>query len=165
MGRFCPIVGAGNLRFGICGDCGAGLGTAAGLITSGAIDRAIKTQKAKKELKEECDKEFGVIKDGKCVSIPGKLEEAKSKAITKLNKNIDDFTALATKLAKSTDGVLEEVQPIIDKAHNTVGGTLDDINKATEALQGASEALKNATSAGQDAMGIAGALAPFLMML
>ena len=32
---------------------GSGLGTAAGLITSGAIDRAVKTQKAKKELEKE----------------------------------------------------------------------------------------------------------------
>ncbi len=34
---------------------GSGLGTAAGLVSSGAIDRALDTQKAKKELKEECE--------------------------------------------------------------------------------------------------------------
>ena len=40
---------------------GSGLGTATGLITSGAIDRAIKTQKAKKELdKEECHRGGGI---------------------------------------------------------------------------------------------------------
>ena len=34
---------------------GSGLGTAAGAISSGAIDRALDTQKAKKGLKEECE--------------------------------------------------------------------------------------------------------------
>ena len=48
---------------------GAGLGTAAGLVTSGAIDRAVTTQKAKKDFKAECEKAAGgkvKIKDGKC---------------------------------------------------------------------------------------------------
>jgi hypothetical protein len=36
---------------------GSGVGTAAGLISSGAIGRAVETQKAKKELKEEKDKQ------------------------------------------------------------------------------------------------------------
>jgi len=46
---------------------GAGVGTAVGLITSGAIDRALETQHAKKDLKEECEKQGGTVKDGKCV--------------------------------------------------------------------------------------------------
>ena len=47
---------------------GSGLGTAAGLITSGAIDRALETQKAKKELKNECKSQPGMVfKNGKCV--------------------------------------------------------------------------------------------------
>ena len=56
---------------------GAGLGTAAGLVTSGAIDRAVTTQKAKKDFKAECEKVAATsattdekvkvkIKDGKC---------------------------------------------------------------------------------------------------
>ena len=53
---------------------GAGLGTAAGLVTSGAIDRAVTTQKAKKDYKQECEKlcaeqgEKCKLKDGKCVN-------------------------------------------------------------------------------------------------
>ena len=47
---------------------GSGLGTAAGLVASGAIDRALDTQKAKKEYKEECEKTIGKKwKNGKCV--------------------------------------------------------------------------------------------------
>lgn len=46
---------------------GAGVGTAVGLVTSGAIDRALDTQKAKKALKEECKKYEGKVKDGECV--------------------------------------------------------------------------------------------------
>ncbi len=45
---------------------GSGLGTATGLITSGAIDRALETQKAKKDLKEECRANKGTFKNGKC---------------------------------------------------------------------------------------------------
>lgn len=46
---------------------GSGLGTAAGLISSGAIDRALKTQKAKKDYKKECKSQGGKLKDGECV--------------------------------------------------------------------------------------------------
>jgi len=46
---------------------GSGLGTAAGLISSGAIDRALDTQKAKKDLKEECKDHGKEFKNGKCV--------------------------------------------------------------------------------------------------
>ena len=46
---------------------GSGVGTAVGAITSGAIDRAIETKKAKDALKEECEKAGKTVKDGKCV--------------------------------------------------------------------------------------------------
>jgi len=46
---------------------GSGVGTAVGLITSGAIDRSLKTQKAKKDLKKECETLGGTVKSGKCV--------------------------------------------------------------------------------------------------
>ncbi len=36
------------------------------MITSGAIDRALETQKAKKDLKEECRANKGTFKNGKC---------------------------------------------------------------------------------------------------
>jgi hypothetical protein len=48
---------------------GSGVGSAVGMVTSGAIDRAVKTQKAKKELKKECENQQGmVLKNGECVS-------------------------------------------------------------------------------------------------
>jgi len=47
---------------------GSGVGTAAGLISSGAIDRAVATQKAKKSLKEECQETPGKQwKNNKCI--------------------------------------------------------------------------------------------------
>ena len=46
---------------------GSGLGTAAGALASGAIDRAIQTKKAKDALSEECEKAGKTVKDGKCV--------------------------------------------------------------------------------------------------
>ncbi len=47
---------------------GSGVGTATGLIASGAINRALDTQKAKKELKTECESQEGMtFKNGECV--------------------------------------------------------------------------------------------------
>ncbi len=50
---------------------GSGVGTAVGLVASGAMGRALETQKAKKALKEEekkqdCEKNGGTWTDGKC---------------------------------------------------------------------------------------------------
>lgn len=46
---------------------GSGVGTAVGLVTSGAIGRALDTQKAKKVLKEECSSQGGTMKNGECI--------------------------------------------------------------------------------------------------
>ena len=46
---------------------GSGVGTAVGLVTSGAIGRGLDTQKAKKALKEECDDQDMKYEGGKCV--------------------------------------------------------------------------------------------------
>jgi hypothetical protein len=55
---------------------GSGLGTAAGLVTSGAMGRALDTQKAKKAYKEECKEIEGKKwKNGKCVDINEPDEE------------------------------------------------------------------------------------------
>ena len=47
---------------------GSGVGTAAGLISSGAIGRAVETQKAKKDLKKECEAQDMKLKNGECVA-------------------------------------------------------------------------------------------------
>jgi len=54
---------------------GSGLGTAAGIVSSGAIDRALDTQHAKKDYKEECKKQGGNLKKGECVLPDGKKLE------------------------------------------------------------------------------------------
>lgn len=56
---------------------GAGVGTAVGAVTSGAIGRAIDTKKAKDALSDECEKAGKKVKDGKCVDM---TEEDKCKA-------------------------------------------------------------------------------------
>lgn len=57
---------------------GSGLGTAAGLISSGAIGRALETQQAKKDYKKECESQDGKLKDGDCV-LPGDKDYDKIK--------------------------------------------------------------------------------------
>ena len=52
---------------------GAGVGTAAGLLSSGAIGRALETQKAEKAAKEECQKSGGTWKKGECTDIDPEL--------------------------------------------------------------------------------------------
>lgn len=54
---------------------GSGVGTAAGLISSGAIGRALDTQKAKKALKNECKAQGGKLKKGECAGIESEEEE------------------------------------------------------------------------------------------
>lgn len=59
---------------------GSGVGTAVGLVTSGAIGRALDTQKAKKDLKSECESQGGILKNGECKAKDGKkidIEEDK----------------------------------------------------------------------------------------
>ena len=51
---------------------GSGVGTAVGLVTSGAIGRALDTQKAKKDLKAECESQGGTLKGGECKAKDGK---------------------------------------------------------------------------------------------
>jgi hypothetical protein len=71
---------------------GAGLGTAAGLVTSGAIDRALDTQKAEKDLKEECKKiheEYTALQKSTCsgtVTACDKVEKEKSEKMKTLTE-------------------------------------------------------------------------------
>lgn len=61
---------------------GSGVGTAVGLVTSGAIGRALDTQKAKKDLKKECKGQGMVLKNGECVTD----EKAEKKAVKQAAK-------------------------------------------------------------------------------
>ena len=69
---------------------GSGLGTAAGLISSGAIDRALTTQKAKKDLKEECKQSGGTFKNGKCITDTNKNPDAVTPTPTSISEIGDD---------------------------------------------------------------------------
>ena len=57
---------------------GSGLGTATGLITSGAMGRSLETQKAKKEAKNECESQGGKFRGGKCVGAGEKTGDDKN---------------------------------------------------------------------------------------
>ena len=65
---------------------GSGLGVAAGAISSGAIDRAVDTQKAKKDLKEECKAQSGNLKNGECVFDEKKAERQEERAERKAER-------------------------------------------------------------------------------
>ena len=57
---------------------GSGLGTAAALVTSGALDRAIKTQKAETEAQKECKKAGKVWLKDKCRTQKEAIEECEA---------------------------------------------------------------------------------------
>lgn len=65
---------------------GSGLGVAAGAISSGAIDRAVDTQKAKKDLKKECKAQGGNLKNGECVFDKKKAERQEKRAERKAER-------------------------------------------------------------------------------
>ena len=68
---------------------GSGVGTAAGLVASGAIGRAIDTQKAKKDLKEECKDQGGQLKNGECVFDDDETAQKNSQPTTHLKSKIE----------------------------------------------------------------------------
>lgn len=65
---------------------GSGVGTAVGLVSSGAIDRAIDTQKSKKDLKSECKAKGGTLKGSECVFDNDKSENAEQKKAKEQNE-------------------------------------------------------------------------------
>ena len=75
---------------------GSGLGTAAGLISSGAIGRAVETQKAKKELKKE--------KDAQGITAAEKAEKQAEKEQKKADKKAEKEQKKAEKAEAKADG-------------------------------------------------------------
>ena len=88
---------------------GSGLGTAAGLISSGAIDRALDTQKAKKELKEECEAQGMTMKNGKCVE-KSAVEQAQD-ALKDAKQELRETKAI-DKLNKKTNAIKEQTKKV-----------------------------------------------------
>lgn len=58
---------------------GSGLGTLAGAYTSGAITRAVDTQKAKNALEQACNEDGKILQDGKCVTDDEAKQENRKK--------------------------------------------------------------------------------------
>ncbi|MCQ2562387.1 MAG: hypothetical protein MJ158_02115 [Alphaproteobacteria bacterium] len=97
---------------------GAGVGVAAGMITSGALDRAMETQKAKKEVKdakkEDCSANGGEWKNGKCISADDLAAKAQEKA-DKENKKQDRKDARANAAQDRKDTRAENKKERADK--------------------------------------------------
>ena len=70
---------------------GSGVGTAAGLISSGAIGRALDTQKAKKALKKECKSQGGKLKKGECEGIEEEQQQEQVEEETVLNLSDEEI--------------------------------------------------------------------------
>ena len=115
--------------------CGAGVGTAAGLITSGAINRAIDTQKAKKELQVECALQHGVFKDGKCIKDESLIQKYK-----KFKKGVKNEVILNIKDATEVQEAGNELLKSKAAAANTVADVAD---KYTEVYKKTADANKN----------------------
>ena len=95
---------------------GSGLGTAAGLISSGAIDRALDTQKAKKDYKSECKKQGGKWKNGECTGI--KFEDDSETVDEDVEAPVPDTVYETTGTGTSSDET--------DVEGDTTSGTASD---------------------------------------
>lgn len=102
---------------------GAGLGTAAGLVTSGAIDRALDTQKAKKDLKEECKKQGGKLKNGKCVGAEDTKTNATEEKPTKEQNEPNSNTLNESKSSASENQTIQQSQQVENKSSVSVSTT------------------------------------------
>ena len=85
---------------------GAGVGTAAGLVTSGAIGRAIDTQKAKKDFKSECKSQGGTLKGGECVFANRQTETSAEQ--TSSQQNLQDAAKEQTGSQQSLQDAAKE---------------------------------------------------------
>ena len=105
---------------------GSGLGTAAGLITSGAIDRALDTQNAKKALKDECKSQGGKLKNGECV-LP---EDEEDKTVNRNNppENVSDCKYKGTP-GKSCKNVIPDRTHVQKAVYDESGCCVVSCNK------------------------------------
>jgi len=81
---------------------GSGVGTAVGLVTSGAIGRALDTQKAKKDLKKECKSQGMKLKDGECV--PDEKAEKNKTNVQRLLNGDDEETGQTETIDPTDNG-------------------------------------------------------------
>ena len=112
---------------------GSGVGTAVGLITSGAIDRSLKTQKAKKDLKKECKSFGGTVKDGKCVNKKTGREiniEEETKEKVENTPTETQGAATDSAAAGTSDSTNAEVK---DTKKNKMDAAIDDYKEKGQA--------------------------------
>lgn len=91
---------------------GAGVGTAAGLVSSGAVDRAIATQRAETAAKDACTKDGGTWKNGKCEKSGNNNTPTNTK-----KQNIDKNPAgQENKNTKSNTNPTEKITQILNES-------------------------------------------------
>ena len=118
---------------------GAGVGTAVGAVTSGAIGRAIDTKKAKDALKEECEKAGKKLKDGKCedtiiskgkqaIATTNQLDDSLSGARVAAGSVALEAAGVPAPLATSAAQGLENTRGILKDGANSALGINNTTN-------------------------------------
>lgn len=97
---------------------GSGVGTAVGLLTSGAVGRALDTQKAKKDFKSECESQGGTLKGGECVFANGKAPAPNTD--TKAENAKTEEPASNKTMEESINDYKEHGQAIVDASKETL---------------------------------------------
>ena len=144
---------------------GAGLGTAAGLVTSGAIDRAIKTQKAEKALEAECTAKFGYVKDGKCHTAAETIESGVRTGVQNATATANGAMEGSEKLLNNVNNVAKQTDEIVDNVKRpaaTIGAAvatggaslaIPDMDTIKNGLEAAKQSgLQNVIGDGQSAL-------------
>lgn len=119
---------------------GSGVGTAVGLWTSGAIGRALDTQKADKALEKECAAQLGHIENGECISPLTIAKKAKDTVVDGTKELINDGTE-----------ILQEGNKLLKEGEEAVTTTTNSINAVTGTLNNAVNVAGNAVNVAGDA--------------
>lgn len=108
---------------------GSGVGTAVGLVTSGAIGRALDTQNAKKAVKEECEKDATKeYKNGKC--------QTKEEKTTNNKKNEENKpTPEKTSTKKTENSETEGQQPQAPSTRETKQPSAAELQQQIKSLE------------------------------
>ena len=113
---------------------GSGVGSAVGMITSGAIDRAVQTQKAKKSLKKECNAQGGKLKKGECVNDGTPEDSDEEKPTTKSEKGVKSSNKDGGKMTGNYTYFKPPADP--DKAKHEVCKNVNTFNSGSTFLSG-----------------------------
>ena len=129
---------------------GSGVGTAAGLITSGAMQRSIDAAKAKKELKKEEKAQKADEKaEAKAAKAEAKAEKKAEKAAAKAEKKAEKEEKKAAKKEEKAEAKAEKQAAKADKkaekqAKKAEKKALKDAEKATKKVEKTSEKAEKA---------------------